>query len=138
MNIGNLVKNKISESCFGNLKELYEAMKEIIGEKCCAYNTFTESLNKNKRLSDLELLTLSVLLDIDLNKLAMHYVNSKKSTDSPIRLSEHFNLLKQDILSILNYESKEYMERYIFEEEDICILNKRVNLLFKLCYIPCL
>lgn len=126
MNLGNLIKNKISQSSFGSMKEFYEAMKNIIGEECCAYNTFTDSLNKNKSLSDRELLTISVLLDIDLNKIAMHYVNSMKNFGSELKTSECYKVLKDDILTILNIESNEKCYNCTFKEEDITLINNKI------------
>lgn len=123
MNLGNLIKNKISQSSFGSMKEFYEAMKNIIGEECCAYNTFTDSLNKNKSLSDKELLTISVLLDIDLNKIALHYVNSMKNFDCELKTSECYKILKDDILTILNAVA---YYKCTFKEEDIILINNKI------------
>lgn len=102
MNLGNLINRKLIESKYENKKELYEAVKDIIGDKCCAYNTFTEALNKNKSLSDIELLTLSVLLDIDLNKLALHYINSQLGDLKNLSVEEY---LKENTDEILLYIS---------------------------------
>lgn len=102
MNLGNLINRKLIESKYENKKELYEALKDIIGDECCAYNTFTEALNKNKSLSDIELLALSVLLDIDLNKLAVHYINSQMGGLKNLSVEDY---LKENIDSILLYIS---------------------------------
>ena len=98
MNLGNLINRKLIESKYENKKDLYEAVKDIIGDSCCAYNTFTEALNKNKSLSDIELLTLSVLLDIDLNKLALHYINSQMGGLKNLSVEEYLKENKEEIL----------------------------------------
>ena len=103
MNLGNLINKKIVKSKYENKKELYESMKEIIGDDCCAYNTFTEALSKNKSLSDKELLVLSVLLDLDLNKLALHYIKSQKSNLIDMSVEEYIRQNKSGILLFISY-----------------------------------
>lgn len=105
MNLGNLINRKIKESKYENKKEIYEEMKDIIGENCCAYNTFTEALNKNKNLSDVELLTLSTLLDLDLNKLALHYIKSQINVPENLSLEQYFIKNQKSILLYATYIS---------------------------------
>lgn len=126
MNIGNLIKNKMNISSFCNVKELYEAMKDIVGDECCAYSTFADSINKNKGLSSSELLTLAVLLDIDLNLLAMHYVNTQSSLKNAVYTAEDYNELEKNVLNVLNIFAYNSMTGCRFEKSDIIFVNSKV------------
>lgn len=119
MNIGNLINKKLAESKYENKKALYRDMKEIIGESCCAYNTFTEAINKNKNFSGVELLTLSALLDLDLNKLALHYIKSQRNILGNISIEEY---LKQNKECILLYISHLLGDEYVSSELSKAIL----------------
>lgn len=126
MNLGNLIEERIYQSSYGSIKEFYDDLRDIIGSECCAYNTFYDSLNKNKGLSEKELLTASVLLNIDLNKVAMHYVNSRKKIEVPLRASESYEKIKNDILLMLNFEAYENYTGCEFQPEDIGVLDNRI------------
>lgn len=129
MNLGNLINRKLIESRFENKKELYEAMKDIIGDNCCAYNTFTEALSKNKSLSDVELLTLSILLDIDLNKLALHYIKSQKNALSSMSVEEYLKENKESILLYASYLSGEEYESPNLDNTILDITDKKIYFL---------
>lgn len=134
MSLGNLIRERISNSIYSEDRVVYQKMKEIIGEECCDYKTFINALNANRGLSDEELFTLCILLDIDLNKEVMKYSMSREILSvekctkiTEFKIQDYYEDIKEDILLFLNtYVEDVHTYIGLFQFRDLHVTDNKI------------